>query len=93
MAEPGKSTKMRRRAGLQRIAGLLDELRALGELREVRPGTFMHGSCPLLHFHYPPDGRIVADVRLSDGSVRRFDVSDEGGRQEVLSVIEGCLER
>ena len=90
MTKPKESPKQRRRDGLRRIASLLEELRSLAELREVGPGTFMHGSHHLLHFHYYPSGQIVADVRGSDGQVERFDVSDEEGQQEVLSIIEGC---
>ena len=91
MAKFESSPKLRRKAGLERIAGLLGELRALSELRERRPGNFAIGSRPFLHFHYHPDGKIVADVRLSDGGFTPFDVSDEGGQQEVLSVIERTL--
>lgn len=91
MAEFETSPKQRRRAGLRQIASLLEELRSLSELRETRPGTFMRGSHQLLHFHYHAGGQIVADVRGADGQVERFDVSDEGGQQEVLSVIENCL--
>ena len=92
MAEFEKSPRLRRRAGLERIARLLDELRALGELREGRPGSFRIGSRPFLHFHYHPDGKILADVRLSDDGFTPFDVSEEAGQQEVLSAIEACLE-
>ena len=91
MLKPKESPKQLRRDGLRRIASLLEELRSFGELSEPRPGTFMHGSHQLLHFHYHPGGQIVADVRGSDGQVERFDVSDEGGQQEVLSIIEGCV--
>ena len=91
MAEFETSPRLRRRAGLKRLASLLDELRTLRVLREARPGEFRHGSRPFLHFHYHPDGKIVADVRLSNGGFTPFDVSDEAGQQEVLSMIEGCL--
>ena len=91
MAEFETSQKLRRRAGLKRLAGLLDQLGALGELREGRPGTFQHGSIAFLHFHYRPDGRIRADVRLSRRHITQFDVSDEAGQQELLSAIEQYL--
>ena len=91
MADLEKSPKLRRRAGLKRLAGLLDQLRALGELREARPGTFLHGSRPLLHFHYSADGSIVADIQLSGRGFTPFDVSDEAGQQEVLAVIEDLV--
>ncbi len=91
MAEFRTSPKLRRKEGLKRLASFLDDLRGLGELREARPGEFRHGSHPFLHFHYHPDGKIVADVRLSNGGFTPFDVSDEAGQQEALLVIEGCL--
>ena len=91
MAEFETSQKLRRRAGLKRLAGLLDELGALSDLREGRPGTFQHGSIPFLHFHYQRDGTIRADVRLSRRHITQFDVSDEAGQQELLSAIEQYL--
>ena len=91
MAEFETSPRLRRKAGIKRLAGLLAELRTLDELREGRPGNFRIGSRPFLHFHYQPDGEIVADIRLSDRGFTPFDVSDEAGQQEVLSVIERCL--
>ncbi len=87
-----KTTPMlRREAGLQRLAGLLDELRALEGLREKRPGTFSHRSRAFLHFHYHPDGRIVADAKLSDAGFSRFDVSEPSGQQELLAGIRRFL--
>ncbi len=91
MAEIKTSPRLRRRAGLKRIAPLLGELRALSELREGRPGTFRRGSRAFLHFHYHPDGQIVADVRLSDSGFTRFDVSEEGEQQELISTVRRCL--
>ena len=85
------STKSLRRAGLERLLGLLDELRSFSELRERRPGMFSRGSSPFLHFHYNRDGSIVADVQLSRRAITRFDVSDEAGQQEVLAVVEDHL--
>jgi hypothetical protein len=91
MADFETSPRLRRRAGLKRLADLLDQLRALSELREAQPGTFHLGSRPLLHFHYHPDGTITADVRLSGRGFTPFDVSDEAGQQEVLALIEDLL--
>ena len=93
MAGPGRSPRSRRRAGLERLTGLLDELRGFGELCEGRSGDFQHGSRPFLHFHFHPDGTIVADVRLSKRGFSAFDVTEEAGRQELLSAIEHYLEQ
>jgi hypothetical protein len=82
-------------------------LRQLGALQEGRAGAFRYRSRDFLHFHFHPDGEIVADVRLSEktlaGSsgprrsqatraVTRFDVSDEAGQGQLLSAIESFLE-
>jgi len=91
VAEFKTSPRLRRKAGLKRIATLLEELRALSELREGRPGTFRLGSLPFLHFHYHPDGKIVADVRLSDGGFTHFDVSEEDEQPELISAVLRCL--
>ncbi len=64
-----------RKAGLKRLANLLDELREFRELREPRPAEFEFESRPFLHFHYGTDGTIVADVRLSNRRFIPFDVS------------------
>ena len=91
MAERETSPRLRRRAGLEQLASLLDGLRSLSELREGRPGTFQHGSVPFLHFHYHPDGTIVADARLSKRGFTQFDVSEEVGQRDLLSAIERYL--
>ena len=82
----------RRKAGLKRLANLLDELREFSELREPRPATFEYESRPFLHFHYRADGTIIADVRLSDRRFIPFYVSEEAGQQEVLAAVESYLE-
>ena len=92
MAPPGDTTRDRRRAGMERLAGLLAELRGFPELREVRTGVFQIGSKPFLHFHFPASGRLIADVRLSKRGFTPFDVSDEAGRHELVAAIEGHLE-
>ena len=93
MAERQTSPRLRDRAGLKRVADFLDQLRLFGELHEEQPGIFRHGSVPFLHFHYHPDGRIQADVRLSRRRFIGFDVSEEAGQQEVLSAIDEYLSK
>jgi len=85
------SERVRRRVGLQRLAGLLEELRGFGQLRERRPGDFHIGTRPVLHFHYHADGSIVADVRLSKHGIEHFDVSDTAGQYELLAAVEEHL--
>ncbi len=87
-----ETPRRRRRAGLKRVADLLDQLREFSDLREPRAAEFEFESRPFLHFHYRADGTIVADVRLSDRRFIPFDVSEEAGQQEVLAAIESYLE-
>lgn len=91
MAEFETSERVRRRQGLERLAWLLRELRAVEVLRERRPGDFHLGSRPVLHFHYNADGSIVADVRLAKHGVEHFDVSDVAGQYELLAAVEEHL--
>jgi hypothetical protein len=86
------SPKKLRRAGLKRIAPLLEQLRKLEGLRESRTAVFAVGSRPFLHFHYHRDGSIRADIKLSRREpFTPFDVSDEAGQQEVLGIVEGAI--
>jgi hypothetical protein len=91
MADFETSERVRRRVGLQRLAGLLEGLRGFGQLRERRPGDFQIGARPVLHFHYHADGSIVADVRLSKDGIEHFDVSDTAGQYELLAAVEEHL--
>ena len=46
-----------------------------------------------LHFHYHPDGKIVADVRASEGGFTRFDVSAAAGQKELFAEIRRFLSK
>lgn len=92
MAKPETSPRLRRKSGVKRLANLLDELREFTELHEPRPAKFEYESRPFLHFHYRPDGTIIADVRLSKRRFIPFDVSEDAGQREALEAIERYLE-
>ena len=91
MTEAKRATKQYRRAGLEKLSGLLAELRGLRALREERPGTFTHRSRPFLHFHYHPDDRIVADVKISPSGITCFDVSEPTGQEDLLAAVRDFL--
>lgn len=74
---------------LARLAPLLAQLRALGVLRERRPGVFELRSRAFLHFHDDPAG-IFADVRLAEAFVR-MRVSTPEEQAELLDRIDACL--
>jgi N-acetylglutamate synthase-like GNAT family acetyltransferase len=56
---------------LERVDGLLMQLRAIDGLQERSPGTFYRRSKAFLHFH-EHEGDIVCDVRL-DPAAADFD--------------------
>src|SRR5262249_42200683 len=74
---------------LDRIASLLEEIRAYSVLREKTAGHFYLNGREILHFHDDPTG-IFADVRLSEGFVR-LPVTSAVEQAELLGRIEECL--
>jgi hypothetical protein len=74
---------------LARIAPLLEELRARGVLREMRPGVFHLKSRAFLHFHDDPSG-VFADVRLADDFVR-LPVTSRSQQSDLLERIDDAL--
>ena len=90
------SPKVRKQAGLVRLAPLLDELRGIDALKESSPGIFRLRSKAFLHFHYHPTGDIVADVRMSGrtdigGGWTRFDVTESSGWPVMLDAVTGYV--
>jgi hypothetical protein len=78
-----------KRATLDRLAPLLEALRAHPALREVRPTVFQLNGRDFLHFHDEPEG-IFADVRLTKGFVR-LPVSSHSEQLELLERIDHNL--
>jgi hypothetical protein len=78
-----------KRTTLDRIAPLLEALRAQPALREVRPTVFQLNGRDFLHFHDEPEG-IFADVRLTKGFVR-LPVSSHSEQLELLERIDHNL--
>lgn len=76
-------------ATLERIAPLLEQLRANAVLREKRPGYFYLGAREVLHFHDDPTG-VFADLRLGEGFVRLC-VTSTAEQAELLGRIDECL--
>ena len=79
-----------KQATLDRIAPLLEELRAHPALSEARPAEFHVDGREFLHFHDDPDG-VVADVLLTEGrmSMRVTSVAEQA---ELLDRIDHSLE-
>jgi hypothetical protein len=78
-----------KQATLDRIAPLLDALRAHPALSEVRPAEFMLDGRDFLHFHDEPEG-VFADVRLAEGRVS-MPVSSSAEQAEFLERIDHSL--
>jgi hypothetical protein len=78
-----------RQATLDRIAPLLEILRAHPALCEVRPTVFHLNGRDFLHFHDEPEG-IRADVRLTKSFVR-VPVSSRSEQLELLERIDQSL--
>lgn len=92
------SPMIRKQAGLKRLASLLEELRVIDVMKENRPGIFRLKSKAFLHFHYHPDGNIVAEVRMAgpdfvdigDGWTR-FEVWARTGQLALIGAIREYL--
>jgi hypothetical protein len=74
---------------LDRLAGLLAELRALPELRERKRGSFSLRSRAFLHFHEDA-GDFYADVKL-DGAFQRMRVTDAAEQLAFLCRVRSAL--
>lgn len=79
-------------SALQQITALLDELRAIGGLREPKTGTFYRGSSAFLHFHEDPTG-LFADVKLEGKEFTRFSLSQPTDLAELLNAVRRALNR
>ena len=79
-------------SALQQITALLDELRAIGGLREPKTGTFYRGSSAFLHFHEDPAG-LFADVKLDGREFTRLSLSQPTDQAKLLDAVRRALER
>lgn len=79
-------------ATLQQVTALLDELRAIGGLREPKTGTFYRGSAAFLHFHEDPAG-LFADVKLDGREFSRFSLSQPIDHSNLLKAVRRALDR
>ncbi len=89
--QPVKKTApmVRKERGLKTLSTLLGKLRTIDALSEVRPGNFRRNARAFLHFHYHPDGKLIADVRFSDWE--RFDVTSRKGQDKLITAIRQVI--
>ena len=75
---------------LDKLEGLLAELRKREGLKEKKRGVFYRKSRAFLHFHEDPAGLFV-DVRLGPFDFDRFSVNSRADWKSLLTKIDACL--
>lgn len=76
---------------LERITGLLDEVRQLAGIKERKFGVFYRKSRAFLHFHEDA-GKVYADVRLEGPDFDRFAATTAAQQQRLLAAIRTFLQ-
>ena len=77
-------------AALEKLEGVLKEIRKHEELQEKRRGVFYHKGRAFLHFHEDPAG-LFADARLTDDDFQRFAVNTAVERNALMKRIGAFL--
>jgi hypothetical protein len=72
---------------LDRIEGLIDQVRTLSGLVEKKRGVFYRRSRGFLHFHEDPKG-MFADISDPD---ERIDVTDAAGQARLMAAARQRL--
>ena len=75
---------------LDRLAPLLEQLRAISGLIERTPGSFYRRSAAFLHFHEDPTG-LFADVKLNLVSFERLPVNTRAEQSALLRAVHLAL--
>lgn len=75
---------------LDRLEGLLAELRSFPQLRERKRGYFSRGGKAFLHFHEDA-GDFYVDVRLGS-TFQRMKVTSGGEQSEFLCRVQQALQ-
>ena len=91
MAKDKTKPAIRKERGLKKLSALLTELRSLEALSETGPGNFRWKSRAFLHFHYLPDGTLVADARVQAGDWAKFDVTVRTGQKQLVDAIHRAI--
>ena len=78
------------RASLDRLAPLLEQLRAISSLVERTPGRFYRRSTAFLHFHEDPAG-LFADAKLDLVDFERLPVNTRAEQSALLRAVRLAL--
>ena len=77
-------------ASLERLAPLLEQLRAIAGLIERNPGIFYRRSTAFLHFHEDAAG-LVADAKLNFTRFERLPVNTPAEQSALLHAVRLAL--
>jgi len=75
---------------LDRLAPLLEQLRAISGLTERTPGSFYRRSTAFLHFHEDPTG-LFADAKLDLVSFERLPVNTRTEQSALVRAVRLAL--
>ena len=78
-------------AALDKLDGLLNQLRKQFVLKERKRGVFCRGSAAFLHFHEDPAG-LFADVR-TEADWERVPVNTRAQTRKLVAKIEAALRK
>ncbi len=76
---------------LERLAGLLAELRSLHRLKERTPGSFYLRGAGFLHFHIDGD-EVWADVKVPGPAFDRRRATTKDERRALVRSVKAHLE-
>ena len=76
-------------AALERLSGLLADIRRLGLMKEKSPGVFYCRSKAFLHFHEDPAG-LFADIRTGS-DWERLPVNSKADHAKLLRQVRSHL--
>lgn len=79
-------------ATVERLAPMLEQIRAFGRIVEKKPGIFYWRSRAFLHFHEHGD-EVYADVRLDGADFERLPCSKVRDQASLVRLIGEWLAR
>ena len=77
---------------LDRMAAVLEQLRAIDGLVERKPGVFSRRSRAFLHFHVDGDD-VYADVRLDGRTFDRMRVTSRREQRALVAAVRHAVAR
>lgn len=75
---------------LDRVDGLLEQLRTIAGLTEKKRGVFYRGSKAFLHFHEDA-GDIICDARIDGATFERVTVTTAAAQRRLMKDVRAVL--